>query len=59
MLFATEKVWYEVLLIHVSYRNGEWDVSVGVVPLLILFWIGAEIVRVVTNWMRSQHQPQQ
>ena len=59
MLFATEKVWYEVLLIHVAYRNGEWDVSVGVVPLLILFWIGSETVKVVMNWMRSQRPPQE
>lgn len=50
MLFATEKSWYEVLLIHVSFKNGEWDVSVGVVPLLIAFWIGAETVKVIKNW---------
>lgn len=57
MLFATEKSWYEILLIHVSYRGGEWEVSVGVVPLLILFWIGAETVRAVQNWRRSQQPP--
>ncbi len=59
MLFATETSWYNLLLIHVAYRGGEWEVNVGVVPLLILFWIGAETVRVITNWMRSQRPPQE
>lgn len=56
-MFASEKSWWEILLIHVSFKSGEWDVSVGVVPLLILFWIGAETVRVVTNWRNSQRPP--
>lgn len=59
MLFAFEKSWWEILLIHISFKSGEWDVSVGVVPLLILFWIGAETVRVVTNWRNSQRPPQE
>jgi len=57
LLFATEKSWWEILLIHVSY--GEWDFSLGVVPLLILFWMGAETVRVVKNWRLSQRPPQE
>lgn len=59
MLLATATSWLEVLLIHVGVKNGEWDVSVGVLPLLILFWIGAETVRAVQNWRRSQQSPQE
>jgi hypothetical protein len=59
LLLATATSWLETLLIHVSYKNGEWDVSVGVVPLLILFWIGAETLRAVQNWKRSQSPPQE
>ncbi len=59
MLLATATSWWEILLIHVSYRGGDWDVSVGVVPLLIFFWIGAESVRVVQNWKRSQSPTQE
>jgi len=54
MLLATATSWWETLLIHVSYKQGEWDVSVGIVPLLIFFWMGAEAVRAVQNWRRSQ-----
>jgi len=59
LLFASEKSWYEILLIHVSYRDGGWDVSIGVVPLLIAFWIGAEIMKVIKNWRLSQRPPQE
>jgi hypothetical protein len=59
LLFASEKSWWEILLIHISFKSGEWDVSVGVVPLLILFWIGAESVRALQHWRQSQRPPQE
>ena len=59
MLLASATSWWEILLIHVSVKNGEWDVSIGVVPLLIFFWIGAESVRAVQNWRRSQQSQQE
>ena len=59
MLLATASSWWEILLIHVSYKNGEWDVSVGVVPLLILFWMGAEAVRALNNWRQTNRPPQE
>lgn len=59
LTFAITSYWWDILLIHVSYRNGEWDVSIGVVALLILFWIGAETVRTAKNWWLYQRPPQE
>jgi hypothetical protein len=57
LFLATATSWLEILLVRISYKQGEWDISVGIVPLLVFFWMGAEIVRVVRNWRRSQHPP--
>lgn len=59
MLMATATSWWEILLVHISVKNGDWDISVGVIPLLIFFWMGAEIVRAVQNWRRTQSPPQE
>ncbi len=57
VLLATVTSWLEILLVRISFKNGEWDISVGIVPLLVFFWIGAESVKVVRHWRRSQQPP--
>jgi len=57
LLLATATSWWDILVIHVGVNNGDWDVSVGVIPLLIFFWMGAESVKAAKNWQSSQQSP--
>ncbi len=51
-MIAAISVWWEALLIHVHVKGGDVEVGIGVLPILVLFWIGAEIVKQVRTWPR-------